>query len=41
MTIDPGLGLIYIFLVQHASFAGNGGQCLAAFTSAAKESSRS
>lgn len=37
MTIDPVRGLVLVFLVQHTGFATSGGQCLAAFTAAARE----
>ena len=37
MTIDPRSGLITVFMVQHAGFAGNGGQSHAAFRKAAEE----
>ncbi len=37
MTIDPRRGLVFIFLVQHAGFAGNGSQALADFIATAKE----
>jgi CubicO group peptidase (beta-lactamase class C family) len=37
MTIDPVHGLITIWLVQHAGFAGNGGKGEAAFEKAALE----
>jgi CubicO group peptidase (beta-lactamase class C family) len=35
MTIDPRRGLIYVFLVQHAGFPGNGGASSEAFKKAA------
>ncbi|HJT34882.1 MAG TPA: serine hydrolase domain-containing protein [Pirellulales bacterium] len=41
MTIDPRIGLITVFMVQHAGFAGNGGQSHAAFRKAAEEAFRS
>lgn len=37
MTIDPRSGLITVFMVQHAGFAGNGGQSHAAFRRAVDE----
>ena len=37
MTIDPGRGLISIFLVQHAGFPGDGGKSLEAFKTAVVE----
>jgi CubicO group peptidase (beta-lactamase class C family) len=37
MTIDRDRGLIYVFLVQHASFPGNGGSSHEAFRKAAAE----
>jgi CubicO group peptidase (beta-lactamase class C family) len=37
MTIDPQLGLITVFLVQHAGFPGDGGQSLDVFRKAARE----
>ena len=37
MTVDPQLGLITIFMVQHAGFPGNGKESLAAFRKAATE----
>lgn len=37
MTIDPKLGLITIFMVQHAGFPGNGRDCQGAFRKAAIE----
>lgn len=37
MTIDPKLGLITIFMVQHAGFPGKGGNCQGAFRKAAIE----
>jgi CubicO group peptidase (beta-lactamase class C family) len=37
MTIDPGRGLITVFLVQHAGFPGDGGKSLPAFRKAAEE----
>lgn len=37
MTVDPRSGLITVFMVQHAGFAGNGGQSHAAFRKAAQE----
>lgn len=40
MTIDPRSGLITVFMVQHAGFAGNGGQSHAAFRKAAEEAFR-
>lgn len=36
MTIDPRSGLITVFMVQHAGFAGNGAQSHAAFRKAAE-----
>jgi CubicO group peptidase (beta-lactamase class C family) len=37
MTIDPGRGLIYVFLVQHAGFPGNGGTSFETFKNAAEK----
>jgi CubicO group peptidase (beta-lactamase class C family) len=37
MTIDRDRGLIYVFLVQHAGFPGNGGSSFEAFKKAAAE----
>ncbi len=37
MTLEPESGLITVFLVQHAGFAGNGGASCEAFRNAAKE----
>ncbi len=37
MTVDPQLGLITIFMVQHAGFPGNGKESLGAFRKAATE----
>jgi CubicO group peptidase (beta-lactamase class C family) len=37
MTIDPKSGLIYVWMVQHAGYAGNGGQSQGAFRKAADE----
>jgi CubicO group peptidase (beta-lactamase class C family) len=36
MTIDPKRGLIYVWLVQHAGFPGNGSQSQGAFRKAAE-----
>ena len=35
MTIDRDHGLIYVFIVQHAGFPGNGGSSFEAFKKAA------
>jgi CubicO group peptidase (beta-lactamase class C family) len=37
MTIDPRRGLIYVFLVQHAGFPGNGGTSFEAFEKAVQK----
>ncbi len=37
MTIDRDRGLIYVFMVQHAGFPGNGGQSFEAFKKAAEK----
>ena len=37
MTIDRDRGLIYVFIVQHAGFPGNGGQSFEAFKKAAEK----
>jgi len=37
MTIDPKRGLIYVFMVQHNGFPGDGGKSQAAFRKAAEE----
>ena len=37
MTIDRDRGLIYVFMVQHAGFPGNGGSSYEAFRKAATE----
>jgi CubicO group peptidase (beta-lactamase class C family) len=37
MTIDPKRGLIYVWMVQHAGFPGNGGESQNAFRRAAEE----
>ena len=37
MSIDPKLGLITVYMVQHAGFPGNGRESLAAFRKAAEE----
>lgn len=36
MSIDPGRGLITVFMVQHAGFPGNGRESLVAFRKAAE-----
>jgi CubicO group peptidase (beta-lactamase class C family) len=36
MTVDPGRGLVYVYLVQHAGFPGDGGKGLDAFRKAAE-----
>lgn len=36
MTVDTKRGLVYVFMVQHAGFPGNGGQSQAAFRKAAE-----
>jgi CubicO group peptidase (beta-lactamase class C family) len=38
MTIDPKRGLVYVFLVQHAGFPGDGSKAQAAFRAAAEAS---
>ncbi len=37
MTVDPKRGLVYVYMVQHAGFPGNGGQSQGAFRKAAEE----
>jgi CubicO group peptidase (beta-lactamase class C family) len=37
MIIDPHRALIYIYLVQHAGFPGNGGTSFEAFMKAAEK----
>jgi CubicO group peptidase (beta-lactamase class C family) len=37
MTIDPKRGLVLVWMVQHAGFAGDGGKSRDAFTKAAQE----
>ena len=36
MTVDPKRGLVYVYMVQHAGFPGNGGQSQGAFRKAAE-----
>jgi len=36
MTVDTKRGLVYVFMVQHAGFPGNGNQALGAFRKAAE-----
>ena len=36
-TVDPGRGLVTVFMVQHSGFPGNGGQSHAAFKQAAEK----
>ena len=36
MTVDPKKGLVYVYLVQHAGFPGDGGQAKDAFRKAAE-----
>ena len=37
MTIDTRRGLVYVFLVQHAGFPGEGGKAFSIFKQAAEE----
>ena len=37
MTVDSKRGLVYVFMVQHAGFPGNGGQSQSAFRKAAED----
>ena len=37
MSIDPKRGLIYVFLVQHAGFPGDGGRSQGVFRKEAEE----
>jgi CubicO group peptidase (beta-lactamase class C family) len=38
MTIDPKRGLVYVYMVQHAGFPGEGGKAQGTFRKAAEES---
>ncbi len=37
MTVDPKRGLVFVWMVQHAGFPGDGGQAQGAFRKAAEK----